>query len=58
MEILGSHRGVVEVFVLPGYCDASPGDWAPIIHCRETMPKKAFRNFMIYIHTYRYMLLG
>ena len=48
VEILGSHRGVVEVSVLPGYCDASPGDWAPITHCRGTMPKKTLRNFMIY----------
>ena len=48
MEILGSHRGVVEVSVLPGYCDASPGDFAPITHCRGTMPKKTLRNFMIY----------
>jgi hypothetical protein len=49
MDILGSHRGVVEVSVLPGYCDASPGDWAPIIHCRGTMPKKTYRNVMICI---------
>lgn len=49
MEILGSHRRVVEVFVLPGYCDASPGDWAPIIYFRGTMPKKKLRNFVIYI---------
>ena len=49
MEILGSHRGVVEVFVLPRYCEASPGDWAPIIHCRGAMPKKTLRNFMIYV---------
>jgi hypothetical protein len=49
MEILGSYRGVVEVFILPGYCDASPGDWALIIHCRGTMPKKTLRNFMSYI---------
>ena len=49
MEILGSHRGVVEVSVLPGYCDPSLGDWAPVIHCRGTMPKKTLRNFMIRI---------
>jgi len=49
MEILGSQKGVVEVSVLPGYCDVSPGGWAPIIHCRGTMPKKTLINFMVYI---------
>jgi hypothetical protein len=49
VEILGFHRGVVEVSVLPGYCDASLGDWDPIIHFRGVMPKKTLRNFMIYV---------
>lgn len=49
MEILGFHKGVVEVSLLPGYCDASLGDWSPIIHYRRSIPKNTFRNFIIYV---------
>jgi hypothetical protein len=49
VEILGFHRGVVDVSVLPGYCDASLSDWAPITHCRETIPKKTLRNCISYV---------
>jgi hypothetical protein len=49
MVILGFHRGVVEVSVLPEYCDVSLGDWSPIIHYGRSIPKNTLRNFMIYI---------
>lgn len=46
---MGFHSGVIEVSILPGYCDVSVGDWAPIIRCRGAIPLKTSRNCMIFI---------